>query len=77
MKEEKRESWQWNRWRKDQEEADREAENLPEGWKELEKEDKVITVGERISNILSTIVDAEKEKEEQTPKKWKTWTTRP
>ena len=62
-KEEKRESWQWNSWRKDHAEADREAEHLPEGWKdEEENEEKVITVGERITYISGTIVDAGKEK---------------
>ena len=47
-----------------------EEENLPEGWTDEEreaKEEKAIPVGERILYISGTIVDAEKEKEEQTP----------
>ena len=45
------------------------SENIPEGWKDEEKkeEENAITVGERISCISGTIVDAEKEKEEQAP----------
>ena len=47
--------------------TEREEENFPEGRKDEEKEEKALSVGERITYISGTIVDAEKEKEEQAP----------